>query len=153
MKRGLKVVGKVLQRTESDMVSTLAPMKRGLKCSPAALVFITCSRFNLCPDEKGTEIDIYLATIILFNPSFNLCPDEKGTEILLELRDRAFEASGFNLCPDEKGTEIKGVEHDPLSINSVSTFAPTKRGLKFTPILPNWWAITWFQPLPRRKGD
>ena len=65
--------------TSAPLVTTVTPMKRGLKANAAKRI----TRFTLCynrfPDEKGTESHEPIA----FEPSFlcyNRFPDEKGTE-------------------------------------------------------------------------
>ena len=54
MKRGLKVSAGYLWLGGS-VVTTVTPMKRGLKAVSAMCTMIGLLRYNRYPDEKGTE--------------------------------------------------------------------------------------------------
>ena len=85
-------------------VTTVSPMKRGLKAinsktSPAVSV-----GYNRFPDEKGTEsCDLLLKSIRLFG--YNRFPDEKGTESTMRIPATSLFILCYNRFPDEKGTE------------------------------------------------
>ena len=102
MKRGLKDPTCLLDEILSD-VTTLAPMKRGLKVS----------------------LDYSHPTC---HASYNPCPDEKGTE-RTPPTPRRHELQCYNPCPDEKGTESHAQAHATRH-QPVTTLAPMKRGLK-----------------------
>ena len=83
----------------------------------------------------------------------------------------------YNLFPDEKGTESESQAAVATSEEVVTTYSPTKRGLKVTEALINLEKVTGYnlfpdekgterfmksvqpvyfgelQPIPRRKGD
>ena len=65
------------------------------------------ARYNLFPDEKGTESD-NVSEERQFRFSYNLFPDEKGTESLYIIAFQ-YNAPSYNLFPDEKGTERRNV--------------------------------------------
>ena len=79
MKRGLKGhiqygLLHVLQ------VTTVTPMKRGLKGLPDADIGYIGISYNRYPDEKGTERLKQPSVSIVIPLSYNRYPDEKGTE-------------------------------------------------------------------------
>ena len=55
MKRGLKVRKRVAGLKPLIAVTTVTPMKRGLKVSGHQLIYRGRRRYNRYPDEKGTE--------------------------------------------------------------------------------------------------
>ncbi len=62
----------------------------------------------------------------------------------------------FNLCPDEKGTESLTLSHLRLPPIVVSTFAPTKRGLKVSNMLdlqPSSRIVSTLAPMKRGLKD
>ena len=59
MKRGLKALIH-LRKIQSNSVTTIAPMKRGLKVLDGGIVLMGIYRYNHCPDEKGTESFVLL---------------------------------------------------------------------------------------------
>ena len=59
MKRGLKVGQTKLLILDKRLVTTIAPMKRGLKAAEFMSIFIALISYNHCPDEKGTERQQY----------------------------------------------------------------------------------------------
>ena len=61
-------------------VTTIAPMKRGLKAVKESGISGAINGYNHCPDEKGTERSAKDRVHIPFPDSYNHCPDEKGTE-------------------------------------------------------------------------
>ena len=86
-------------------VTTIAPMKRGLKVPINIIIIAYIRRYNHCPDEKGTESCLKNGRPILYRNRYNHCPDEKGTESLA-MADAGYASDrGYNHCPDEKGTE------------------------------------------------
>ncbi len=59
-------------------VSTFAPTKRGLKEALLNVFPFDSSRFNLCPDEKGTESHIFMPLFRLIKSVFQPLPRRKG---------------------------------------------------------------------------
>ena len=79
MKRGLKE--RVLRGpADSVQVTTYSPMKRGLKASRNTYHERIDRRYNLFPDEKGTESIRIANNLPTVSTGYNLFPDEKGTE-------------------------------------------------------------------------
>ena len=61
-------------------VTTVTPMKRGLKGLILRDADDSVLCYNRYPDEKGTERFAYAATANTIGFSYNRYPDEKGTE-------------------------------------------------------------------------
>ena len=59
MKRGLKARLNCTYESD-DIVATIAPMKRGLKGRGKNVRRFIMASSNHCPDEKGTESNVYL---------------------------------------------------------------------------------------------
>ena len=110
MKRGLKGFRMDLH-LRGDGVTTIAPMKRGLKATCRAPVAWIRTSYNHCPDEKGTE---------------------SGS-----LRPFFTAPHGYNHCPDEKGTESLFHRIVVTHSSAVTTIAPMKRGLKVNVTVPS----------------
>ena len=64
---------------EIDRVTTVSPMKRGLKVSTVWMIIGDGSSYNRFPDEKGTE-SVSRPTYLVYVSRYNRYPDEKGTE-------------------------------------------------------------------------
>ena len=62
------------------VVTTIAPMKRGLKDTVDSGLFCLGNCYNHCPDEKGTESNVTPSGSKSSIKCYNHCPDEKGTE-------------------------------------------------------------------------
>ena len=108
--------------------------------------------FNLCPDEKGTEISGDLMGVLKVIDSFNLCPDEKGTESLTlsHLRLPPIVVSTF--APTKRGLKVSNMLDLQPSSRIVSTLAPMKRGLKDDFSVPYRDTTNGFNPCPDEKG-
>ena len=85
-------------------VTTIAPMKRGLKVNAVLCCTDSTDRYNHCPDEKGTESSALERLALRLRLRYNHCPDEKGTE-RIQPSGESYRTLSYNHCPDEKGTE------------------------------------------------
>ena len=122
MKRGLKVKVTSASMGWLSGVTTVTPMKRGLK--------VRCRR---------RRRESY--------PSYNRYPDEKGTESEDKILQYAPE-DGYNRYPDEKGTESLRRAH-AVRVYLVTTVTPMKRGLKESYLEAERDSYLQLQPLPR----
>ena len=86
MKRGLKADTKPVSEAVAD-VTTVSPMKRGLKEYGAILGGRVWDRYNRFPDEKGTESRHSMPLQSGAHRGYNRFPDEKGTESCTRARD------------------------------------------------------------------
>ena len=77
-------------------------MKRGLKVDNIIAIGCSQSRYNHCPDEKGTERR-WMRLETPSDISYNHCPDEKGTESTTEVRAFKVEAQVTTIAPMKRG--------------------------------------------------
>ena len=63
-----------------SVVTTVTPMKRGLKDRNNHHANHVRIRYNRYPDEKGTESSLFQSITSVEVGSYNRYPDEKGTE-------------------------------------------------------------------------
>ena len=78
-------------------------MKRGLKAKMTPEIQASVQRYNLFPDEKGTEraspqIEFRVISVTTYSPM------KRGLKAALSLSLTA-QSQRYNLFPDEKGTE------------------------------------------------
>ena len=108
MKRGLKALANRFpdeKGTESTQtVTTVSPMKRGLKAS----VRLRLPSYNRFPDEKGTESgydnQCQLQSPVQGVPVTTVSPMKRGLKATPPLA-AGNSTSSYNRFPDEKGTE------------------------------------------------
>ena len=103
MKRGLKVSGKTYAKNH-QIVTTVTPMKRGLKDIAGRRNVHGWDSYNRFPDEKGTEShlqNIFLPRNISVT---TVTPMKRGLKEHLTYLKEPMDV-GYNRCPDEKGTE------------------------------------------------
>ena len=118
-------------------VTTVSPMKRGLKDNFCICLGITLLCYNRFPDEKGTERretdkftgffvcvttvspmkrglkEQHWADITRTGRRYNRFPDEKGTESPRSPAKASSVVNSYNRFPDEKGTERMTQSHSP----------------------------------------
>ena len=128
MKRGLKGFFDQV-RSMGHLVTTIAPMKRGLKAARPRRRTGKGRRYNHCPDEKGTESKALYHAIAQVFLVTTIAPMKRGLKVFhfvaggqtclgvttIAPMKRGLKGRGaiamekpawcYNHCPDEKGTE------------------------------------------------
>ena len=116
-------------------VTTVTPMKRGLKAS-SIIASISKRCYNRYPDEKGTESFGSANIVIALLWSYNRYPDEKGTERYRIPRDplkpKQRLSAVTTVTPMKRGLKVK-FTYSVLVGSAVTTVTPMKRGLKAEP--------------------
>ena len=161
---------------DGEVVTTVTPMKRGLKAMEEGDNPPSCSRYNRYPDEKGTESCSKGHDNGNWGLSYNRYPDEKGTErrftnftrvasrgvTTVTPMKRGLKAlnksnmlnimTSYNRYPDEKGTErwYDGLDNETKGV--VTTVTPMKRGLKVCSPIRFCAAVICYNRYPDEKG-
>ena len=107
-------------------VTTVTPMKRGLKAPKPIRPVNRRVSYNRYPDEKGTE---------------RTSPDQYYQS-----------PRGYNRYPDEKGTERLWFFLRLARFSLVTTVTPMKRGLKESQGLTGRWWDACYNRYPDEKG-
>ena len=128
MKRGLKVLQE-RAHMEWERVTTIAPMKRGLKEFMGDGNPIDPFGYNHCPDEKGTESSTPPPMTLALPRVTTIAPMKRGLKAG-EMADMlAIVWSVTTIAPMKRG--LKAHSHRRCRWERrVTTIAPMKRGLK-----------------------
>ena len=118
MKRGLKELSERIEAGKCP-VTTVTPMKRGLKEDRRVCSLSTSESYNRYPDEKGTESHGRWSITDTNRPAITrtvttVTPMKRGLKDLKEYVT-AWRLCRYNRYPDEKGTE-----REPVTISLVS---------------------------------